>query len=73
MRTGPGPSPHGFADEPLIGIRELAEWLGVSEHAVRKWTARGPDSGLVPRMLRVNGQLRFRPQDVRAWLETKEI
>ena len=59
--------------EPLIGIRELADWLSVSEHAVRKWTASGPASGLAPRMLRVNGQLRFRPQDVRDWLESKEI
>ena len=34
---------------------------------------RGRQSGLVPRMLRINGQIRFRPQDVREWLEAKEI
>ncbi len=62
-----------FTDEPLIDIRGLAQWLCVSEHAVRRWTATGPRSGLAPRMLRVNGQIRFRPQDVRDWLETKEI
>lgn len=59
--------------EPLIDIRGLATWLGVSEHAVRRWTAAGPDAGLAPRMLRVNGQIRFRPSDVRLWLQSKEI
>ena len=59
--------------EPLIGVRGLAAWLGVSEHTVKKWCSRGPESGLTPRMLRVNGQLRFRPSDVRAWLDTKEL
>lgn len=67
------PPPTRQPDEPLIGIEELAAWIGVSKHAVRKWTARGPGTGLVPQMLRVNGQIRFRPQDVRDWLETKEI
>ncbi|WP_425475618.1 helix-turn-helix domain-containing protein [Nocardioides tweenelious] len=60
-------------DEPLIDIRDLAAWLGVSDHAVRKWVQAGPASGTVPRMLRVNGQIRFRPSDVRIWLETKEV
>lgn len=69
---GPRP-PALLADEPLIGIRELADWLNVSEHAVRRWTAAGPGTGLAPRMLRINGQIRFHPQDVRDWLDTKEI
>ena len=61
MNPSPIPSPPSPAmAEPLIGIRELADWLSVSEHAVRKWTASGPASGLAPRMLRVNGQIRFR-------------
>ena len=41
--------------EPLIGIPELAAWLGVSRHTVKKWATRGPESGLVPRMIIVNG------------------
>lgn len=69
---GPRP-PAPPADEPLIGIRDLADWLGVSEHAVRRWTAAGPGTGRAPRMLRINGQIRFHPQDVRDWLNTKEI
>ena len=67
------PPPLGKAFEPLIGIRELAAWVGVSEHAVRKWCTKGPDAGLVPQMLRINGQIRFRPADVRTWLDTKEM
>jgi predicted DNA-binding transcriptional regulator AlpA len=66
-------TPAPESDEPLIGIRELAAWLDVSEHTVKRWTAAGPASGLVPRMLRVNGQLRFRRQDVRTWLDSKEV
>jgi predicted DNA-binding transcriptional regulator AlpA len=66
-------TPLWSGNEPLIGIRDLAAWLGVSEHAVRKWVQAGPASGTVPRMLRVNGQIRFRPSDVRAWLDTKAV
>lgn len=61
------------APEPLIGIRELSTWLGVSEHTVKKWCTRGPQSGLVPRMIRLNGLIKFRPEDVRAWVETKVV
>jgi predicted site-specific integrase-resolvase len=61
------------ADEPLIGVEELAVWLGVSTHTVKRWAAAGPASGRVPRMLRVNGQNRFRRQDVRDWLDSKEV
>lgn len=60
-------------DEPLIGIRDLAEWLDVSEHTVKKWVTRGPESGLVPRMAAVNGQIKFRPADVRVWIDSKVV
>lgn len=59
--------------EPLIGIRELAAWLGMSPHTVKKWCSRGPESGLVPRMIIVNGVFRFRPEDVRAWLDDRSV
>lgn len=61
------------SDEHLLSIEALAAWISVSPHTVRKWTAKGPTTGLVPRMLRINGQIRFRPSDVRIWLDTKEI
>jgi hypothetical protein len=65
--TGRNLDPHAAGrvpDEPLIGIRELAAWLGVSEHAVRKWVTRGPEARaadgtrLTPLILRINGQAR---------------
>ena len=59
--------------ENLIGIPALAQWLGVSVHTVKKWVSRGPDSGLVPRMIRVNGVVRFDPADVRRWLDDNTI
>lgn len=67
---------HSYAPagvEPLIGIVELAAWLGVSKHTVRKWCTRGPEAGLVPRMILLNGVIKFRPEDVRSWLEGKAM
>ncbi|WP_457622846.1 helix-turn-helix domain-containing protein [Nocardioides secundeburneus] len=61
------------AREPLLDLRALATWLSLSEHTVRKWASKGPESGLLPPMLRINGQLRFRPDDVRTWLEHQEV
>lgn len=66
--TLPG-SPRRNDDEPLIDAKALAAWLGVSEHTVRKWITKGPESRMLPRMLRVNGQIRFRPADIREWLD----
>lgn len=57
-------------DEPLIDIRGLAVWINVSVHTVRKWVTKGPEAGLLPPILRVNGSVRFRPEDVRRWLES---
>lgn len=58
---------------PLLSIRDLASLLAVSEHTVRKWVACGPESGLVPKMLRINGQVRFRISDVEAFLIEREV
>lgn len=65
--------PTTAGDEPLIDIATLAAWLCVSDHAVRKWVQSGPASGRTPPALRINGQIRFRPSDVRAWIDTKAI
>lgn len=58
---------------PLLSIRDLAEMLAVSENTVRKWVACGPDAGLVPKMLRINGQIRFRVSDVETFLIAREV
>ena len=72
MNTNPrnAPAPK-IADEPLIDVNELSTWLAISPNTLRKWIHKGPEADLMPRMLRINGQLRFRPADVRAWLEEK--
>lgn len=62
-----------MSDEPLVDIRGLARYLGVSHSTVRKWSAQGPASGRLPRALRINGQIRFRPADVREWVAAKEL
>ncbi|MBU2074827.1 MAG: helix-turn-helix domain-containing protein [Actinobacteria bacterium] len=58
---------------PLLSIRDLAVLLAVSENTVRKWVACGPDAGLVPKMLRINGQIRFRASDVETFLAEREV
>jgi predicted DNA-binding transcriptional regulator AlpA len=63
----------GVQDEPLISPKQLAAWLSVSPNTMRQWVARGPEADLLPRMIRVNGQVRFRPADVRTWLSNNEM
>jgi predicted DNA-binding transcriptional regulator AlpA len=65
----PDSPPH----EPLIGITELADWLGVSAHTVKKWASAGPASKKIPRLIRLNGVTRFDPADVRAWINSKAV
>jgi predicted DNA-binding transcriptional regulator AlpA len=59
--------------EPLVSVPELAHQLGVSVHAVKRWTAAGPKSGKVPTMRRINGQIRFRQEDIDKWIDEQEI
>ncbi len=44
---------------------ELADYLGVSLHCVYAWSSRGGG----PKVLRVGARLRYRPDDVEAWLD----
>lgn len=44
---------------------ELAEYLGVTKHCVYAWSSRGGG----PAVLHVGGRLRYRPEDVEAWLD----
>ncbi|MBD3924316.1 helix-turn-helix domain-containing protein [Nocardioides cavernae] len=57
----------------LISIARLAEWLGVSDHAVKKWVQAGPTSKKIPPYFRINGQVRFDPADVQDWLDKKAV
>lgn len=64
--------------EKLLTAREVAGLVGCSQSAVYKWAEQGPrrtaPDGTVsygPKLpsVRIGALLRFRPSDVRAWLE----
>ena len=54
--------------EPLWGVPETASYLGVPESTVYRWCSRG---GSGPRSYRVGRYRRFKPDEVRAWLNTR--
>lgn len=53
--------------EPLIGVEELADYLGVPVQRVYDWRL----SGRAPRAYKFGKHLRFAVSDVRAWLEER--
>ena len=50
--------------EPLIGVEELAEYLGVPVQTIYDWRL----SGRAPRAFKLGKHLRFDPDAVRAWV-----
>lgn len=50
----------------LMTPDELAEYLGVTLHCVYAWSSRGGG----PKVVRVGARLRYRPDDVEAWLDS---
>ncbi|PFG44568.1 AlpA family transcriptional regulator [Isoptericola jiangsuensis] len=50
----------------LMTPSELAEYLGVSLHCVYAWSSRGGG----PKVVHVGARLRYRPDDVEAWLDS---
>ncbi|WP_448061799.1 helix-turn-helix transcriptional regulator [Cellulomonas hominis] len=53
--------------EPLLGVEELAGYLGVPVATVYDWRVDGKG----PRGIRVGRHVRFAVGDVRAWLEER--
>lgn len=51
--------------EQLLGIRELASWLGIPPATIYQWRSRGDG----PPGYRVGRHVRYRRDDVEAWLE----
>ncbi|MBO3102227.1 helix-turn-helix transcriptional regulator [Cellulomonas fengjieae] len=45
---------------------ELADYLGVSMHCIYAWSSRGGG----PKVVRVGGRLRYRPEEVEEWLDS---
>ena len=61
----PGMNTTQLGLEPLIGVDELAEWLGVPIQTIYDWRL----SGRAPRAHKIGKHLRFALSDVQAWLE----
>lgn len=53
--------------EPLIGVEELAEYLGVPVQTIYDWRL----SGKAPRAFKLGKHLRFSLSDVRDWLDAQ--
>ena len=53
--------------EPLIGERELAEWLGVSYATAKRRRAEGGDGW--PPHRKIGRLVKYSPAEVRRWLE----
>lgn len=51
--------------EPLIGVEELADYLGVPVQTIYDWRL----SGRAPRAFKLGKHLRFAISDVQQWLE----
>lgn len=53
--------------EPLIGVEELAEYLGVPVQTIYDWRL----SGRAPRAFKLGKHLRFAASDIAEWLEER--
>ncbi len=54
--------PQRSAHEPWWRKKQLAEWLGVSERTIERWTADGMPCR------RIHRTVRYRPSEVEAWI-----
>ena len=62
-----GMNTHGLGLEPLMGVEELAEYLGVSVQTIYDCRV----AGTAPRAIKCGKRLKFAVSDVRTWLETR--
>jgi excisionase family DNA binding protein len=53
--------------EPLIGVEELAGYLGVPVQTIYDWRL----TGRAPRAFKLGKHLRFAVSDVQAWLDAQ--
>lgn len=52
--------------EPMMTTHDLAAYLAVTPRRIHDWRMRGDD---MPPAYRIGGQLRWRPSEVRAWID----
>ena len=55
----------------LIDERELAEWLGVSLHTIRRWRYMRPDPEGPP-VRRIGRSIRYAVADVNEWIDESQ-
>ena len=53
--------------ETLLSDHDIARITGFEVQTVRQWRLRGQG----PRYLRISNLVRYRPEDVKAWLESR--
>ena len=51
--------------EPLLSVKDLANWLGISVRTIDKLVAQNE----APPFVKIRRQRKWRPADVRAWLK----
>ena len=55
--------------DPLLDVREVAYWLGLSTKTVYRLA----EEGRLPGAIKVSNRLRFDPKRIRAWLDQQEV
>lgn len=71
MHAIPKPTPRRGPDpplEPLLNVKQLAELLGRSPHAIRLLYVRGR----LPPAIKVGRLLAWEPRDIREWMERRK-
>ena len=59
-------------ETPLLTARQVANWLNLSVAWLDQCRSKNGDKSLVPPHLRFGKRVRYRRQDVRDWLKTRE-
>jgi excisionase family DNA binding protein len=54
--------------EPLMGVKELAEYLGVPVQTIYDWRV----AGTAPRAFKFGKRLKFAVSDVQSWLRAHQ-
>lgn len=54
----------------MLTTKEVCEYVGIATHTFFEW--RSTLRHTTPKAYRLGGQLRFRPEDVEAWIESLE-
>lgn len=54
-------------DNPLLTVKELAKYLGVSASSISHNRCYSPEK--VPPAIKIGSHVRWRPSDVQAWID----